>query len=176
MEMGKQVRAEQRLERTVWVESSSDTGKLSSLKLGKKWQKRSDRSWWKSICYNGLCCRSYQIYQVKDLQLAPFQPLLQWYWYDCARNPLMRLSLTKARDNLARELLSGEAAADHTAITHYVPYDFTILFTIRLKWTESHFFLRLSTNPRDVAGKHVTYILESPPQSQAWIFVTKIVS
>lgn len=41
----------------------------------------------------------------------------------------------------------------HT-IMHSRPYDFTTVLTVYLEWTEPHFFLRLSMNPRDVENTH----------------------
>lgn len=68
---------------------------------------------------------------------------------DGVRIPLIRHSLP--RDNLVHELLLGEAAADHTTVMHSMPFDFTTVLSVHHEGTETHFFLRLDTNLRDVS-------------------------
>lgn len=93
-------------------------GKLSSLKFEKSCQKILDRSWWKHICFNGWYVGPTKLICQKTTYILLFPPTHTFptpaavALCDCDRIPLIRHSLT--RDTLVPELLSGEAAADHT--------------------------------------------------------------
>lgn len=145
------------------IEGDSMSGKqlwlerLSFLKFEKSCQKSSDRNWWKHIWYNGWYCRSNPNPNLPGkrppmfyffLQVTLFQPVLQWHCV-IVTGSLWSETLSWRQP----ELLSGKAAADHATIIHSMPYDFTTVLTVYLKWTEPHFFLRLNMNPRDVENK-----------------------